>query len=71
MIKPGDRATARPLVDAVPATARARRRVALLVDPRFPGGTGSAVAAEIRALAPRVNLGRVSTLRRRCSPAER
>ena len=56
MIKPGDPATARPLVDAVPATARARRRVALLVDPRFPGGTGSAVAAEIRALAPRVNL---------------
>ena len=49
-------AAARPLVDAVPATARARRRVALLVDPRFPGGTGSAVAAEIRALAPHVNL---------------
>ena len=56
MIKPGDPAAARPLVDAVPTTARARRRVALLVDPRFPGGTGSAVAAEIRALAPRVNL---------------
>jgi hypothetical protein len=30
--------------------------VALLVDPRFPGGTGSAVAAEIRALAPHVEL---------------
>jgi hypothetical protein len=40
---------------AAPA-ARGRRRVALVVDPRFPGGTGSAVAAEIRALAPRVAL---------------
>lgn len=38
------------------AACRARRRVALLVDARFPGGTGSAVAAEIRALASRVEL---------------
>jgi hypothetical protein len=30
--------------------------VALLVEPRFPGGTASAVAAEIRALAPHVRL---------------
>ncbi|MFO1210135.1 MAG: hypothetical protein U1E40_13080 [Amaricoccus sp.] len=30
--------------------------MALLVDPRFPGGTGAAVAAEIRALAPRLDL---------------
>jgi hypothetical protein len=30
--------------------------VALLIDPRFPGGTGSAAAAEIRTLAPRVEL---------------
>ena len=30
--------------------------MALLVDPRFPGGTGTAVAAEIRALAPHVDL---------------
>ncbi|WP_299819915.1 hypothetical protein [uncultured Jannaschia sp.] len=33
-----------------------RRRVALVLDPRFPGGTSSAVAAEIRALAPAVDL---------------
>ncbi|MFT3972567.1 MAG: hypothetical protein QM699_03685 [Amaricoccus sp.] len=47
-----------------PAPAAARRlsgvrrrpRVALLVEPRFPGGTSGAVAAEIRALAPHVNL---------------
>jgi hypothetical protein len=38
------------------AAVRRRRRVALMVDPRFPGGTGSAVAAEIRALAPHVAL---------------
>lgn len=31
--------------------ARARRRLALVVDPRFSGGTSAAVAAEIRALA--------------------
>ena len=30
--------------------------MALLVDARYPGGTASAVAAEIRALAPRLNL---------------
>ncbi len=52
---------ARPAAQAVlrftaAAAARARRRVALVVDPRFPGGTGSAVAAEIRALAPHVAL---------------
>lgn len=41
---------------ALPSAPPRRRRVALLVDPRFPGGTGSAVAAEIRALAPRVAL---------------
>ena len=42
----------------VPAAAgpRGTRRVAILIDPRFPGGTAGAVAAEIRALAPRVNL---------------
>ncbi len=39
-----------------PAEARARPRVALLVEPRFPGGTASAVASEIRALAPHVRL---------------
>jgi hypothetical protein len=33
-----------------------RPRVALLVEPRFPGGTGSAVADEIRALAPVADL---------------
>jgi hypothetical protein len=35
-------------------------RVALLIDPRFPGGTSGAVAAEIRALAPHVNLAVVA-----------
>jgi hypothetical protein len=39
-----------------PAEARSRPRVALLIDPRFPGGTASATAAEIRTLAPRVEL---------------
>lgn len=34
----------------------ARPRVTLLVEPRFPGGTSGAVAAEIRALAPYVTL---------------
>lgn len=33
-----------------------RARVALALDPRFAGGTGSAVAAEVRALAGRVDL---------------
>lgn len=41
---------------AAVAAPRSRRRVALLVDARFPGGTASAVAAEIRALAPHVAL---------------
>ena len=45
-----------PLPGRELTASRARRRVALLVDARFPGGTGSAVAAEIRALAPRVEL---------------
>jgi hypothetical protein len=35
---------------------RRRPEVAILVDPRFPGGTGGAVAAEIAALAPHVEL---------------
>ena len=34
----------------------ARHRLALVVDPRFPGGTAAAVAAEVRALAGRVDL---------------
>ncbi len=33
-----------------------RRRVALLCDPRFPGGTSASVAQEIRALAPEFDL---------------
>jgi hypothetical protein len=33
-----------------------RPRVTLIVEPRFPGGTSGAVAAEIRALAPHVAL---------------
>ena len=56
MTFPGDPATVIHLVPSLPAKARAKRRVALLVDPRFPGGTGGAVAAEIRALAPHVDL---------------
>ncbi len=45
----------------VPAAAKiasppSRPRVALIVDPRFPGGTSSAVAAEVRALAGFVDL---------------
>lgn len=39
---------------------QARPRVALLVEPRFPGGTSGAVAAEIRALAPHVSLSVVA-----------
>jgi hypothetical protein len=35
---------------------RSRPRVAIVVDPRFPGGTSAAVAAEIDALAPVVDL---------------
>jgi hypothetical protein len=34
----------------------ARHRVAIVTDPRFPGGTSAAVAAEIRALARAVDL---------------
>ncbi len=37
-----------------------RPRVTLLVEPRFPGGTSGAVAAEIRALAPHVTLSVVA-----------
>lgn len=44
-----------------PRAPAARPRVALLVEPRFPGGTSGAVAAEIRALAPHVTL-RVAAL---------
>ncbi len=39
-----------------PAGLASRARVALALDPRFAGGTGSAVAAEVRALAGRVDL---------------
>lgn len=42
------------------ATPAVRPRVALLVEPRFPGGTSGAVAAEIRALAPHVTLSVVA-----------
>lgn len=47
---------------AIPAAAATsgRPRVALLVEPRFPGGTSGAVAAEIRALAPHVQLSVVA-----------
>lgn len=52
---------------AWPAPRGGRRRrpeVAILVDPRFPGGTAGAVAAEIAALAPHVDL-QVHALRSR------
>lgn len=39
-----------------PAAPAARHRLALVVDPRFPGGTSAAVAAEIRALAGSLDL---------------
>jgi hypothetical protein len=39
-----------------PSARRPQPRVALLVEPRFPGGTSGAVAAEISALAPHVRL---------------
>jgi hypothetical protein len=42
------------------ARARGRPRVTLLIEPRFPGGTSGAVAAEIRALAPHVRLSVVA-----------
>ncbi|WP_299134008.1 hypothetical protein [uncultured Amaricoccus sp.] len=38
------------------AAPRAGERLTLLVEPRFPGGTAAAVAAEIRALAPSFDL---------------
>jgi glycosyltransferase involved in cell wall biosynthesis len=41
---------------ARPGERRRRPEVAILVDPRFPGGTAGAVAAEIAALAPHVDL---------------
>ncbi len=41
--------------DAFGAPQR-RRRIALVLDPRFPGGTATAVAAEIRALSPMAEL---------------
>lgn len=50
---------ARPAVLRLSRPSR-RPRVALLVDPRFPGGTSGAVAAEIRALAPHVRLSVVA-----------
>ncbi|WP_424930486.1 hypothetical protein [Amaricoccus tamworthensis] len=39
---------------------RPRRRVTLVVDPRFSGGTSAAVAAEIGTLAPHVDLSVVA-----------
>ena len=42
--------------DPVPARVATPHRVALLIEPRFPGGTSAAVAAEIGALASRVEL---------------
>lgn len=46
---------------ADPCPVRWRRpRVTLLVEPRFPGGTSGAVAADIRALAPHVTLSVVA-----------
>jgi hypothetical protein len=53
---PSDTIVHRHPVAALPVTARARRRVALLIEPRFPGGTSGAVAAEIRALAGHADL---------------
>ncbi len=41
---------------AAAASAEARHRLALVLDPRFPGGTSAAAAAEIRALADVVDL---------------
>ena len=43
-----------PIADG--SVAAPRRRIALVLDPRFPGGTATAVAAEIRALAPMAEL---------------
>jgi hypothetical protein len=36
--------------------AKSRRKIALVLDPRFPGGTAAAVAAEIRALDAHADL---------------
>src|SRR5262245_38073321 len=65
--EPRDRAMIDPRGSGVvrlpprPASALRRRlRVAVLVDPRSSGGTAGAVAAEIRALAPHVNLSVVA-----------
>ena len=38
------------------SSAQSRRRLALVVDPRFPGGTSTAVAQEIRTLDGHVDL---------------
>jgi hypothetical protein len=52
---------ARPTVlRLAPRPRRPAPRVTLLVEPRFPGGTSGAVAAEIRALAPHVRLSVVA-----------
>lgn len=59
----GVKAIGRPRASGAlpPGPIRSRRqRVALLVEPRFPGGTSGAVAAEIRALAPHVELSVVA-----------
>lgn len=45
---------------AFPVLAGARHKLALVVEPRFSGGTGAAVAAEIRALAGHVDLSVVA-----------
>lgn len=50
---------ARSVPAALPG-ARARHRLALIVEPRFPGGTSASVAAEIRALAGHVELSVVA-----------
>ena len=49
-----------PGIVRLDARPERRPRVALLVEPRFPGGTSGAVAAEIRALAPHVRLAVVA-----------
>ena len=56
---PGGAARAVVRFDARPERPP-RPRVTLLVEPRFPGGTSGAVAAEIRALAPHVSLSVVA-----------
>jgi hypothetical protein len=49
-------ATAAPAPAVEPARRRPSHRLALVLDPRFPGGTSVAAAAEIRALAGVVDL---------------